>query len=284
MPESLDQGIDSHALLRLRLLLALGNGLGGVLAAGGGAFFSVLAPIAFPETAGQIGSGIADFLSSPLASPDFGQDVIPDFHRPFQPVGLERLQEVSLSERIGLQFLQERQASPELISQVTGCIAATRIPQTPTNLMEKIICDADLFHLGTEQFREKSRLLRDELEALKKRLTQEGNIEDATAVRDYAATLALPSQEAEPVSVDCPACSGSGRKTGACARCSGSCRCAMGGGSGTREQGMKGYKERVTCIACKKSGKCPVCAGTGTVPSGPCEKCSGRGKVSKPAE
>lgn len=125
---------------------------------------------------------------------------------------------------------------------------------------------------------------RDELEALKKRLTQEGNLADATAVRDYAATLALPSQEAEPVSVDCPACSGSGRKTGACARCSGSGRCAMCGGSGTREQGMKGYRERVTCIACKKSGKCPVCAGTGTVPSGPCEKCSGRGKVSKPAE
>lgn len=70
------------------------------------------------------------------------------------------------SRQMAVQFLEDRQASPELIEKVTGCIKATRIPQTPTNLSEKIICDADLFHLGTDYFREKSRLLRDELEAL----------------------------------------------------------------------------------------------------------------------
>ena len=37
------------------------------------------------------------------------------------------------------------------------------MPQTPVNSLEKIICDADLFHLGTDAFREKTNLLRKEL-------------------------------------------------------------------------------------------------------------------------
>ncbi|MEJ0102540.1 MAG: Pycsar system effector family protein [Bacteroidota bacterium] len=37
------------------------------------------------------------------------------------------------------------------------------MPQTPTNLLEEIICDADLFHLGTDDFKQKNKLLRKEL-------------------------------------------------------------------------------------------------------------------------
>ena len=43
---------------------------------------------------------------------------------------------------------------------VFGCINATRMPQEPKNSLEKIICDADLFHLGTNSFRKKNKLLR----------------------------------------------------------------------------------------------------------------------------
>jgi predicted metal-dependent HD superfamily phosphohydrolase len=47
--------------------------------------------------------------------------------------------------------------------KVKGCIMATRMPQNPQSKIEEILCDADLFHLGSPNFKEKSRLLRKEL-------------------------------------------------------------------------------------------------------------------------
>jgi predicted metal-dependent HD superfamily phosphohydrolase len=38
------------------------------------------------------------------------------------------------------------------VEQIRGMIQATKIPQSPTNLMEQIICDADLDYLGREDF------------------------------------------------------------------------------------------------------------------------------------
>lgn len=53
---------------------------------------------------------------------------------------------------------------PESFSHtVKGCIMATRMPQSPQTKTEEILCDADLFHLGSPNFREKSKLLRNEL-------------------------------------------------------------------------------------------------------------------------
>ncbi len=60
-------------------------------------------------------------------------------------------------------FLNAHSISVDIKNKVTGCINATRMPQNPGSLIEKIICDADLFHLGTDAFDEKSRLLRQEL-------------------------------------------------------------------------------------------------------------------------
>ncbi|MBK9270759.1 MAG: HD domain-containing protein [Saprospiraceae bacterium] len=40
------------------------------------------------------------------------------------------------------------------VKKIEGMILATKIPQEPKNLMEKIICDADLDYLGTDQFYE----------------------------------------------------------------------------------------------------------------------------------
>jgi predicted metal-dependent HD superfamily phosphohydrolase len=67
------------------------------------------------------------------------------------------------SVEIATKFLNDRQVSPAVISKVIGCINATRIPQKPVLLIEQIICDADLFHLGTGDFKEKNKLLREEL-------------------------------------------------------------------------------------------------------------------------
>jgi predicted metal-dependent HD superfamily phosphohydrolase len=68
-----------------------------------------------------------------------------------------------LSVELALKFLNEHQIGQPVIDKVKGCINATRIPQTPNSLIEQIICDADLFHLGTGDFKEKNRLLREEL-------------------------------------------------------------------------------------------------------------------------
>ncbi|MBW8688389.1 Pycsar system effector family protein [Chitinophaga rhizophila] len=61
-------------------------------------------------------------------------------------------------------FLNVQQIPEEIQQQVAGCIMATKMPQHPKNLLEEIVCDADLFHLGTKEFRDRSRLLRQEVE------------------------------------------------------------------------------------------------------------------------
>jgi len=48
---------------------------------------------------------------------------------------------------------------------IEKCILATQAPQNPASLTEKIICDADLYYLGTDDFVEKSKLLKKETEA-----------------------------------------------------------------------------------------------------------------------
>jgi predicted metal-dependent HD superfamily phosphohydrolase len=60
------------------------------------------------------------------------------------------------------EFLKEQKAEPVLIERVKDCIMATRMPQRPNNLIQEILCDADLFHLGTEEFFEKNKLMRKE--------------------------------------------------------------------------------------------------------------------------
>lgn len=60
-------------------------------------------------------------------------------------------------------FLNEHNVDPAIIDRVVKCIEATRMPQSPGPLIEQIICDADLFHLGTDEFDEKNDLLRQEL-------------------------------------------------------------------------------------------------------------------------
>lgn len=61
-------------------------------------------------------------------------------------------------------FLQQQQASDSLISKAKNCILATKMPQQPQTLLEQILCDADLFHLGTEDFKEVTKLVRKEFE------------------------------------------------------------------------------------------------------------------------
>jgi predicted metal-dependent HD superfamily phosphohydrolase len=62
-------------------------------------------------------------------------------------------------------YLAELGVDEATINQVKGCINATTVPQTPVTLLEKIVCDADMFHLGTDEFGERNKLMRKECEA-----------------------------------------------------------------------------------------------------------------------
>lgn len=66
--------------------------------------------------------------------------------------------------KLATDFLQHHYADQEFIFQVTSCIQSTQMPPAPANLSEQIICDADLFHLGTDKFSEMTELLRQELQ------------------------------------------------------------------------------------------------------------------------
>ena len=68
-----------------------------------------------------------------------------------------------ISKQLATDFLGQYSASPSLTSKVINCIDATRMPQSPGSLIEQIICDADLFHLGTDEFNIKNEELRQEL-------------------------------------------------------------------------------------------------------------------------
>ncbi|MBK9099235.1 MAG: HD domain-containing protein [bacterium] len=63
-------------------------------------------------------------------------------------------------------FLQENNYPSEGIDKVISLIDATRMPRNPKNILEEIICDADLHHLGTDKFDVKGELFKNELEAL----------------------------------------------------------------------------------------------------------------------
>jgi predicted metal-dependent HD superfamily phosphohydrolase len=70
-----------------------------------------------------------------------------------------------ISMELALEFLSERKSNPEFIAKVTSCIAATKMPQSPQNLLEQIICDADLFHLSQPNYWDKNQSLKNEIES-----------------------------------------------------------------------------------------------------------------------
>jgi predicted metal-dependent HD superfamily phosphohydrolase len=58
-------------------------------------------------------------------------------------------------------FLQDKLSAQD-IATVTACIRSTKVPQRPESLLEQIICDADLSHLGMETYWERNSRLRQE--------------------------------------------------------------------------------------------------------------------------
>ena len=67
------------------------------------------------------------------------------------------------SAKIALKLMTEYGFSKSEIEVVRGLIMATRLPQSPGNLLERIICDVDLDYLGRKDFYKISDLLYKEL-------------------------------------------------------------------------------------------------------------------------
>lgn len=61
-------------------------------------------------------------------------------------------------------YLEAKGVEKKIIDTIKGCILATRLPHSPTLLLEEIICDADTYNLGTEDFFKTDRLLKKEFE------------------------------------------------------------------------------------------------------------------------
>ncbi|RYY41717.1 MAG: phosphohydrolase [Chitinophagaceae bacterium] len=75
--------------------------------------------------------------------------------------------------RLATAFLQEQGVDDETIQRVSSCIQATRMPQSPLSTVEKILCDADLYHLGGPDFKKITDQLHTEQETyLGKRLSK----------------------------------------------------------------------------------------------------------------
>ncbi len=63
-------------------------------------------------------------------------------------------------------FLKTIEVNEADVVAIQGCIMATKMPQMPNTLEERIICDADLYNLGTLAFKENNRLLKKENESI----------------------------------------------------------------------------------------------------------------------
>jgi predicted metal-dependent HD superfamily phosphohydrolase len=78
------------------------------------------------------------------------------------------------SVQIASAFLRDNDYPEEKITQIAGCIRATHLPQNPKNLLEQVLCDADIAHLASKDFFEVTELIRSEIEhRMRLKLTEE---------------------------------------------------------------------------------------------------------------
>ncbi|AYL94496.1 HD domain-containing protein [Mucilaginibacter celer] len=59
-------------------------------------------------------------------------------------------------------FLMQHHYGDEFIQQVWDCIAATKMPQSPKNTTQQVICDADMRHFADENYKDFAHCLKQE--------------------------------------------------------------------------------------------------------------------------
>lgn len=60
-------------------------------------------------------------------------------------------------------FLANNNCDREIINQVAACVMVTKFPSNPASLIEQILCDADTYHLGTDEFPQCDELVKKEM-------------------------------------------------------------------------------------------------------------------------
>lgn len=63
---------------------------------------------------------------------------------------------------LAYKYVIDNNGSQELAEKVKECILATKMPQRPTSLISSIVCDGDLYHLGTDSFLDINKKVRKE--------------------------------------------------------------------------------------------------------------------------
>lgn len=57
-----------------------------------------------------------------------------------------------LSCQTARQYLPDFEYAPEQVETICRMIRATQLPQTPTDLLSQVLCDADLYYIGSKQY------------------------------------------------------------------------------------------------------------------------------------
>jgi len=60
-------------------------------------------------------------------------------------------------------YFKGKEVDDLVIDKIESCICATKLAQNPKSLLEKFLCDADTFNLGTKDFNRTDQLLKKEL-------------------------------------------------------------------------------------------------------------------------
>lgn len=61
-------------------------------------------------------------------------------------------------------FFKDKEVPTSVVGKIEGCICATKFPHKPKSLLEEILCDADTYNFGTEDFLKTDELLKKELQ------------------------------------------------------------------------------------------------------------------------
>ncbi|MBK8944241.1 MAG: HD domain-containing protein [Ignavibacteriae bacterium] len=78
-----------------------------------------------------------------------------------------------LSADFAVDYLLSKNIAETEIEIITNCIKVTALPHNPKNLLEEIICDADVCNVGSDSFFEKSKLLRIEIASRRNKVYSE---------------------------------------------------------------------------------------------------------------
>lgn len=86
------------------------------------------------------------------------------FHDIGYKCGFDNHEEESI--RLMREILTSWKVPPEKIDDIEKIVLSTKMPQSPDDELSKVMCDADLYHLSSDDFSERSEALRQELVTL----------------------------------------------------------------------------------------------------------------------